>query len=80
MHDLNVWNKQKYISEYEELKRHENMLELGNKIFSNKKMIKTFPNLKLKGENGEIIYMDSIYKEIQPYYFKFFNPAKNNSQ
>ena len=81
-YNLDVANKQKYISEYEEIKKHEEILKLGDKAFSDKKMLKTFPNLKLKGINGEIIYMDSIYKDIKPYYFKFFNPTttKNNSQ
>lgn len=48
-----------------------NTAELGNKVFSDKKMLRTFPNLKLKAQNGELIYMDSIYKDIQPYYYKF---------
>lgn len=73
-YDLDVINKEKYMAEYEGLRNYSSLLEFGNKIFSDKKMIRTFPNLKLKGQNGEIVYMDYIYKDIQPYYFKFFEP------
>lgn len=70
-YDLDVANKQKYVTDYEMLRENEKILEIDNKLFSDKKMIKTFPNLKLKASGGGIIYMDSIYKDIQPYYYKF---------
>ena len=70
-YNLDVINKEKYINSYERVLKMNNTAELGNKVFSDKKMLRTFPNLKLKAQNGEIIYMDSIYKDIQPYYYKF---------
>lgn len=70
-YNLDVINKDKYIANYEETLKNSNFVEFGNKVFSNKKMLRTFPNLKLKAQNGEIIYMDSVYKDIQPYYYKF---------
>lgn len=70
-YNLDVINKEKYINSYERVLKMKNTTELGNKVFSDKKMLRTFPNLKLKAQNGEIIYMDSIYKDIQPYYYKF---------
>lgn len=70
-YNLDVINKEKYINSYERVLEMKNTTELGNKVFSDKKMLRTFPNLKLKAQNGEIIYMDSIYKDIQPYYYKF---------
>lgn len=70
-YNLDVINKEKYINSYERVLEMKNTAELGNKVFSDKKMLRTFPNLKLKAQNGEIIYMDSIYKDIQPYYYKF---------
>ena len=77
-YNLDVVDKQKYINYYESIKKHENLLKLGDEMFSDRKMIRTFPNLKLKGANGEIIYMDYIYKDIKPYYFNFFEPPRNN--
>lgn len=70
-YNLDVVNKNKYITDYERVLKMKNTAEIGNKLFSDKKMLKTFPNLKLKAENGEIIYMSSIYTDIQPYYYKF---------
>ena len=70
-YNLDVINKEKYINSYERVLKMNNTAELGNKVFSDKKMLRTFPNLKLKAQDGEIIYMDSIYKDIQTYYYKF---------
>lgn len=70
-YNLDVENKEKYISDYEKALKHNKLLNVTNKIFSDKKMIRTFPNLKLQGKNGEIIYFDAIYKDIQAYYYKF---------
>ena len=41
------------------------------KYFGNRKIIRTFPNLKLLDNNQNIIYFDSLLKDIQPYYIKF---------
>ena len=70
-YNLDVINKNKYINSYERVLEMENTAELANKVFSDKKMLRTFPNLKLKAQDGELIYMSSIYTDIQPYYYKF---------
>ena len=36
-------------------------------------MLKTFPNLKVTDINGDIVYIDSLLPEIQPYYLKIYN-------
>ena len=33
-------------------------------------MIRTFPNIKINDKDGNIIYIDSLLKDIQPYYTK----------
>lgn len=68
INNLDVIDKEKYIYEYE---KYNKFNKIGDKIFSNKKMLRTFPNLKLKTSNEDIIYLDSIYKDIQSYYYKF---------
>ena len=73
IYNLDVENKDKYISQYTKIQENEVVYNITNKIFSNKKMLRTFPNLKLKATDGSIIYMDYIYKDIQAYYFKFFD-------
>lgn len=43
---------------------------LSNNIFTNEKILKTFPNIKFETYNGEIIWVKDILTDIQPYYFK----------
>ena len=40
------------------------------KYFGDKKILRTFPNLKVQDVDGNIIYMDSLLPDIQPYYLK----------
>lgn len=42
---------------------------LGN-IFSNEKILKTFPNIKFEDKEGNIVWIKDILTDIQPYYFK----------
>lgn len=70
-YNLDVKNKDIYIEEYTQILKVNRLADICNKVFSDKKMLRTFPNLKLEADNGEILYMDSIYKDIQAYYYKF---------
>ena len=36
-------------------------------------MIKTFPNLRVTNKDGEVIYVNSLYPDIKPYYVKVFS-------
>ena len=49
---------------------------LSENVFTDKKVLRAFPNIKVIGENDEIIYIDSILKDIQQYYYKVFEPRK----
>ena len=42
-------------------------------IFSNEKVLKTFPNIKYEDKNGNIVWIKDILTDIQPYYYKFIN-------
>ena len=57
--------EKQYVSVYEENK---NLSRFIYQFWGDRKMIKTFPNLKVQDVNGNIIYMDS-FLDIQPYYF-----------
>lgn len=46
--------------------------EFANKYFSNEKMLKTFPNLKMVSKEGNIIFARDVLKDIQPYYIMLF--------
>ena len=52
-----------------EEEKNEKLAKFIYKFWDNRKMIKTFPNLKVQDTEGNILYMDS-YLDIQPYYLK----------
>ena len=70
-YDLNVANKEKIIEKYDEIYGNENTARFIDTFFDDRKMIKTFPNLKTIAENGDIIYFDCFVGDIEPYYYKF---------
>ena len=49
---------------------------LDEKVFTDEKILKTFPNIKVIDKDDNIIYVDSILRDIQPYYFKVFTPKR----
>lgn len=75
-HDIQVKNREEVEEMYEEIYINENKVKFIETFFSDRKMIRTFPNLKATDTNGNIIYFDSYLKEIQPYYYKFDKSLK----
>lgn len=68
--DIDVDNRGMINVVYEVIYSNEEISKLTKKLFSDEKMMRTFPNLKMQDKNGEIIYFDSLYPDIQTYYFK----------
>ncbi len=72
-YDLNVPNKEYVINDiYKPLYGNEKKADFIYKWFSDEKMIKTFPNLKIQDVDGNILYLNQYVGDIQPYYLKFF--------
>ena len=46
---------------------------LSEHVFTDEKMLKTFPNIKFEDVNGDIIWVKDILPDIEPYYFKISN-------
>ena len=68
--NINVPNKELISKRYDEIyNQNPKLAEFIYKFWGDKKMIKTFPNLKTQDVNGNIVYMDSLL-DIQPYYMK----------
>ena len=76
-YDLKLKNNQEfeYISNL--YNNNEFIKNVTDKFFNDKKMLRTFPNLKLTAEDGSIIYVDSLLKDIQPYYWRLYTPKNN---
>lgn len=70
-YDLNVANKEIIIEINDKLYDNEFQTKLVNTFFSNKIMIKIYPNLKVQQLDGSMIYFKDLLPEIKPYFFKF---------
>ena len=55
---------------YEQIQSNEKLKHFVDKYFSNEILIKTFPNLKIKDEGGNVIVLASLVPEVQTYIVK----------
>lgn len=67
----NAQNRDVYIKTYEYFYENERRREFVDKYWSEKKIILIYPNLKLQLTNGHMLYVQDLYKEVKPYYYKF---------
>lgn len=63
--------QEEYLAIYEEYSQNAKNKKLIDKIWSNKKVLRTYPNIRLTLKNGEIVKVQDYYPEIQPYYYQF---------
>lgn len=71
--DLDVPNKEVITQLYDKIYSNEKLSNFIYKYFDDKTIIRAFPNIKIEDTKREIIYIDSLLPEIQPYYFKIHN-------
>ena len=76
--DIDVANKEAVIEQYDEIYGNEKLSKFIYQFWGDKKMIRTFPNLKVKDKNGNIVYMDSLL-DIQPYYLQAHDINNKNN-
>lgn len=69
--NLQVAGKEIIDDKYEKIYNNEQLSNFIYKYFGDKKMIRTFPNLKTQDVNGNMIYFDCYVGDIKPYYYKF---------
>lgn len=62
---------EKYIELYE---NNDHIKKYVDKYLNDEVILRTFPNLRVLDENGNMIYIDSVIKTVQPYYFKLYEP------
>lgn len=73
-YDLNVPDKEYVTNElYSQIYGNEKRANFIYKYFSDEKMIKTFPNLKIQDVDGNILFFNKYVGDIQPYYLKIFD-------
>lgn len=70
-YDLNVPNKEIIMQKYDDIYNDKKISNFIYKYWGDKKMLKTFPNLKVQDSYGNMVYMDELLKDIKPYYYRF---------
>ena len=73
-YNLELKDMDKYIVKGNQIYDNPTVREITDKYFSDEKMLKTFPNIKVTKKDGQIIYICDILKDIQPYYVRIFTP------
>lgn len=70
-YDIPIINKEQIEANYNKMYQNEILVKIINKYWNDEKMIKTLPNLKAQGIDGNMIYFDCYVGDIRPYYYKF---------
>lgn len=71
--NIPVYKEEKIKEKYEKTKSNKNLDNFINTFWSNEKMIKTFPNIKIEDKDHNVIYLNKLLPEIEPYYIKIFD-------
>lgn len=71
--NIKVDNIEKVLEEYDNIYNNEILSKIIFKFWNDKKMIKTFPNMKIEDSKGNDVYFDSLLPYIQAYYLKIFS-------
>ena len=69
--DLKVENRAEIDKQYIDLKNNETMQWIIEFFFNDKRMIQTYPNLKVIDLDGKVWYFTEFFPGIQPYFYKF---------
>ncbi len=70
-YDLNVPNKEIIMQKYDDIYNDKKLSNFIYKYWGDKKMLRTFPNLKVQDCYGNMVYMDVLLNDIKPYYYRF---------
>lgn len=71
--NIPVYNEIEVEEKYNKVKENKKLDNFINTIWSNKKMIKTFPNIKIQDKDFNTVYLNSLLPEIKPYYVKIYD-------
>ena len=74
--DLDVPNKEAVQIQYDKIYSNEKLSKFIYKYWGDRKMIRTFPNIKVTDVNGNIIYISGLLKDIPSHYLKIHEPKK----
>lgn len=70
-YDLDVANKEIIYKINDDINKSKFSSTIRNTFFNDKKMIRTYPNLKVQQLDGSMVYFKDLLPDIKPYYYKF---------
>ncbi len=73
-YNIDVYNKEEIQAQYDEIYSNPKRAEIINKLFSDKRILQTFPRLKVQTSSGSIVYFKDILVDIQPYFIRIWTP------
>ena len=69
-YDLDVANKDEVVAEYERIVSNDKIKYVTEKLFSNEKILRTYPNLTIGKQDGTTVYVSSLVTTVTTYYYK----------
>lgn len=73
INNIQMENQEEIDEKYKKYYDNEFIANMIYTLWDDEKMIRTFPNIKINDIDGNVIYLDSLLPEIQPYYMKIFD-------
>ena len=70
--NIAVKDYERRLKDYEETEKNEFLSSVINTLWNNKKMLKTFPNIKIDDANKNGSYIGSLLPDLQPYSIRIF--------
>ena len=76
-YNLDLKDMDNYVIKATDVYNNPTVKKISDKLFTNERMIKTFPNIKVTLKSGEVIHVREILSDIKPYYIRVFTPKIN---
>ena len=74
-HNIEIQSEERYMEFGRKMYQNETIKKIVDTLWNDTVMVKTFPNLRITTKSGAVIYVSKLYKDIEPYYLKVFEPV-----
>lgn len=71
--NINVKNKDAIVQKYNDIYGNQTLSDFIHTFWGNRRMIKTYPNIKIQDKDGKDIYLDIYLKDIKTYFIKIYD-------
>lgn len=68
--NLNIRDKDNVQNKYAKIQENQNFIGFVNQYYDDEKMLKTYPNMMIKEENNQSVYVESLVDGVKPYYYR----------